>query len=132
VKVLIDSNVIISAVYNPSSKPAHAVRDVCENHELLLCEHILEECYGVIGCKFPQHIPVLDELFATLRYTLVATQRSSGVQIEDLADAPILDAAVIGKADIIISGENHFLSLELKWPRVLTPAQYLKMMSLEK
>jgi hypothetical protein len=33
------SNVLISAVYNPNSKPARAVRDVCENHELLLCDH---------------------------------------------------------------------------------------------
>jgi len=129
VKVLIDSNVLISAVYNPSSKPARAVRDVCENHELLLCDNIVEECYDVIGRKFPQHIPVLDELLATLRYSSIVAPRSSSVQIEDSRDAPILDAAVIGNADIIISGDNHFLSLELGRPKVLTPAQYLKMMN---
>ena len=46
-KVMIDTNVLVSAVYNPDSKPAHAVRDVCENHELLLCDQIVAECYDV-------------------------------------------------------------------------------------
>ena len=59
-KIMIDTNVLVSAVYNPSSKPAHAVRDVCENHELLLCDYIVAECYDVVGRKFPQHTIVLD------------------------------------------------------------------------
>jgi hypothetical protein len=33
---MIDSNVLVSAVYNPNSKPARAVRDACENHFLNL------------------------------------------------------------------------------------------------
>ena len=47
-KIMIDSNVLVSAVYNPSSKPANTVRDVCENHGSLLCDHIVAECYDVI------------------------------------------------------------------------------------
>jgi predicted nucleic acid-binding protein len=45
-KIMIDSNVLVSAVYNPRSKPACAVRDVCENHDLMLCDHIVAECYS--------------------------------------------------------------------------------------
>jgi len=129
-KIIIDSNVLISAVYNPNSKPAHAVRDVCENHELLLCDHIVAECYDVVGRKFPQHTSVLDNLLTTLGYSLVVAPRGGSAHIVDSKDAPILNVAILENVDIIISGDNHFLSLDLERPKVLTPAQYLEMTGL--
>jgi len=50
-----------------------------------------------------------------------------GAPIADPKDAPILNAAIRENVDIIISGDSHFLSLELERPKVLTPAQYLEM-----
>ena len=47
-RVMIDTNVIVSAVYNPKSKPADALGHVCENHDLVLCDHIIAECYDVV------------------------------------------------------------------------------------
>ena len=125
-KIMIDSNVLVSAVYNPSSKPARAVRDVCENHELLLCDHIVAECYDVIGRKFPQHTLVLNKLLNSLGYSLVVAPRVDVTHIADPKDAPILNAAILENVDIIISGDNHFLSLDLERPKVLNPAQYLE------
>ncbi|MCL2081015.1 MAG: putative toxin-antitoxin system toxin component, PIN family [Oscillospiraceae bacterium] len=124
-RIMIDSNVLISAVYNPNSKPARAVREVCENHELLLCDHIVAECYDVVGRKFPQHIQALDKLLTSLGYALVVAPRG-GASIADPKDAPILNAAILEEVDVIISGDDHFLSLNLERPKVLTPAQYLE------
>ena len=125
-RVMVDSNVIISAIYNPNSTPARAVRDVCENHELILCDHIVAECYDVVERKFPQHIPVLDKLLISLGYSLVVAPRGNGSVISDPKDAPILNSAILEGADIIISGDKHFLSLGLEHPKVMTPAQYLE------
>ena len=130
-RIMIDSNVLVSAVYNPDSNPALAVRDVCENHELLLCDHIVAECYDVIGRKFPRHTPVLDKLLTSLGYSLVVAPRGIGAPIADPKDAPILNAAILENVDIIISGDHHFLSLDLERPKVLTPAQYLEMTKAE-
>ncbi len=130
-RIMIDSNVLVSAVYNPNSKPALAVRDVCENHELLLCDHIIAECYDVVGRKFPQHIPVLDRLLTSLGYSLVVAPRGTGAPIADPKDAPILNAAILEDVDIIISGDRHFLSLDMERPKVLTPAGYLEAIGLE-
>ena len=130
-RIMIDSNVLVSAVYNPNSKPAKAVRDVCENHELLLCDHIVSECYDVVGRKFPQPTPVLDKLLTSLGYSLVVAPRGSGAPIADPKDAPILNAAILEDVDVIISGDHHFLSLALERPKVLTPAQYLDTLALE-
>jgi putative PIN family toxin of toxin-antitoxin system len=130
-KVMIDSNVLVSAVYNLNSKPARVVRDVCENHELLLCDHIVAECYDIVGRKFPQHTSVLDKLLTSLGYSLVVAPRGGGAAIADPKDAPILNAAIMENVDVIISGDSHFLSLDMKRPKVMTPAQYLEIAEAE-
>ncbi|MCL2197618.1 MAG: hypothetical protein FWB80_01725 [Defluviitaleaceae bacterium] len=67
-RIMIDTNVIVSAVYNQKSKPAQVLLHVCENHELVLCDYIIAECYDVITRKFPQHIAVFDKLLASIGY----------------------------------------------------------------
>ena len=52
-RIMIDTNVIVSAVYNSKSKPAQVIHHACENHELVLCDYIIAECYDVITRKFP-------------------------------------------------------------------------------
>ena len=51
-RVMVDTNVIISAVYNSISTPARALRNICENHDLVLCDHIIAECYDVVKDVF--------------------------------------------------------------------------------
>jgi predicted nucleic acid-binding protein len=119
---MIDSNFLVSAVYNPYSKPALAVRDVSEKHELVLCDQIVAECYEVVGRKFPQHKPVLDSLLISLGYSLVVAPCGGEVPISDPKDAPILNAAIFENIDIIISGDGHFLSLDMERPKVMNPA----------
>jgi len=123
-RVMIDTNVIVSAVYNPKSKPADVLRHVCENHELVLCDYIIAECYDVIMRKFPQHTIVFDGLLASPGDELFAAP-PKGLEIPDTKDSPILNAAIIADVDVIISGDNHFLSLDMQRPLVLSPNNYL-------
>jgi len=124
-KVVIDTNVIVSAVYNPKSKPAHVLRHVCENNELVLCDYIIAECYDVIMRKFPHHTGAFDKLLASLGYELVAAPRG-GLTMTDPKDSPILNAAITADVDVIISGDKHFLSLNMKRPGVCSPSQYFE------
>lgn len=43
-RVMIDTNVIVSAIYNSKSKPASVLRHICKKHELVLCDYIIAEC----------------------------------------------------------------------------------------
>jgi len=124
-KIMIDTNVLISAVYNQNSLPAKAVRTACENHELLLCDHIINECYDVVNRKFPQHIPVMDKLLSTMVYETVIAPRDPGSLIADPKDAPILNAAILHGVDVIISGDKHFLELDMEHPKTLNVADFL-------
>jgi len=39
---------------------------------------------------------------------------------------PILNAAIIENVDIIISGDKHFLSLNIERPKIMKVAEYLE------
>ena len=125
-RVMIDTNVILSAIYNPKSKPADVLRYVCEEHELVLCDYIIAECHDVITRKFPQNIAAFNNLLETLGYELVAAPRE-GLVMVDPKDSPILNAAINANVDFIISGDKHFLALDLERPQVLSPAKYYEL-----
>jgi len=125
-RIMVDSNVIISAVYSTKSKPADVLSNVCENHDLVLCDQIITECYDVVERKFPQHLQYLDKLFMSLGYEFIVTPRT-GLVMTDPKDSPILNAAILADVDIIVSGDGHFLSLDIERPKIFAPAQYLEM-----
>ena len=126
-KVLIDTNVLISTVYNPLSVPARVVRHVFQNHTLFLTTYIIEECYEVINRKFPQHVETMKKLLSEIDYLIATPNPDKDVMI-NAKDEPILNAAISADVDIIVSGDTHFLSLDLDKPKILTPAQYLSLM----
>jgi len=51
-RIMIDTNVVISALLKQGSVPDIVLHDVCENHELILCDHIISEIYAVAKRRF--------------------------------------------------------------------------------
>ncbi len=39
-------------------------------------------------------------------------------------DQPILNAAITYGVDILITGDKHFLELDLESPQIITPSEY--------
>ena len=124
---MIDTNVIISAILKQGSVPDIVLNDVSENHDLILCDHIINESYDVAKRRFPSKIDVMDELFAHLRYELIPAPRTGKIKIRDIKDQPILNAVIAYGVDILITGDKHFLELDLKIPQIITPSIYKEM-----
>ncbi|MGB7980221.1 MAG: PIN domain-containing protein [Candidatus Nanopelagicales bacterium] len=66
----------------------------------------------------------LDSLLAGIDYEL-ASPSGPSVPISDPDDQPILDAAVAGAVDVIVTGDKAFLSAGLERPRILTARGFL-------
>jgi putative PIN family toxin of toxin-antitoxin system len=123
---MIDTNIFVSAVLFPKSVPAKVVGLACEKHDLILCNHIIDECYDVINRKFPNQISLLDKLLNTMVYELVTAPRDPASLIADPKDAPILNAAILHEVDVIISGDKHFLQLDMEHPKAMKAADFLE------
>jgi uncharacterized protein len=78
----------------------------------------------VVGRKRPDLLPALNAFLTALDYDLaVAGERT--VPIPDPDDQPILDAAVAGAVDVIVTGDKVFLALTVDRPRILSPREFL-------
>lgn len=125
-RILIDTNILISAILFPNSKPAKALLQTVQYHSMVLCDRNIIELREVLKRKAPKHLPDAEVLLAELSYELIPAIDLSEKTIRDATDQPILNAAVIADVDIILTGDKDFLALELERPKCLTAAQFLE------
>lgn len=95
-KILVDTNILISAVLFPQSKPAKALIYTAENHEMVLCDQNLTELREVLNRKAPQALPDAEVLLTELAYDLIPAAPHAQKLIRDTKDQPILNAAILG------------------------------------
>jgi putative PIN family toxin of toxin-antitoxin system len=130
-KVLADTNILISALLWPHSKPASALLYATRYHELVLSDRNIFELRDVLGRKAPHVLADVEVFLAKLAYDLVPAPEYPQKLISDPKDQSILNAAIVADADIIISGDKHFLKLDMARPRVMTASQYLEWIETE-
>ena len=123
-RVLADTNILFSTLLFPNSKPAMALMHAAQAHELVLCDQILFELRDILLRKAPNLLPDMEVFLAELAYELVPTPQYPEKLMADPKDQIILNAAILAEVDIIISGDKHFLNLELEQPKVMTAAAY--------
>ncbi len=63
-KVLVDTNILISAVLFPRSRPATALLRASEYHDMVLCDRNLYELRDVLRRKVPEVLPDAEVLLA--------------------------------------------------------------------
>ena len=130
-RVLIDTNVLISAALNANSTPyqAYIKATYYPNHGLI-CEQNVDELKRIFSKKFPNKMTALDKFLsiALLTLELIPVPKEKNwveTQIRDTNDRPILRAAIEAKADILVTGDKDFLESGIKTPAIMTPAEFL-------
>lgn len=124
-RILIDTNVLFSALLFPSSKPAQLLLYVADNHQIVFCEQNITELHNILKRKAPQYLPDSQVLLDRLSYEMIPSITTTQKLIRDPKDQPILNAAVIYGVDIIVTGDKDFLSLDLKRPKCMSVAEFL-------
>lgn len=131
-RVLIDTNVLISAALNADGIPfqAYAKAASYPNHSLI-CEQNVDEMTRIFNKKFPNRLSALNRFLSiallTLELVPIPTDETiSETQIRDVNDRPILRAAINAKVDVLLTGDKDFLESGLENPMIMTPAEFLK------
>lgn len=127
IRVLVDTNVVISALLFPDSAPSEVLVEVLAGERLVLTRWIIDELHEVVSRKRPDLPPALDTFLAGIDYELAEPGSSGGhgATIADEDDQPILDAALAADVDVIVTGDKHSLALGLDRPLILTPRAFL-------
>ncbi len=124
-RVLVDTNILMSALCWPKSTPAAALYRVAQNHTMILCDRNVTELRDVLRRKAPRFLPDMDVFLAELHYELIPAVDHAEKLIRDAKDQPILNAAIVYEVDVILTGDKDFLALDLERPRCITASQFL-------
>lgn len=131
-RILIDTNVLISAALSVGGTPFQAyVKAASYPNHGLICEQNVDEMKRIFNKKFPHRLAALDKFLSvalmTLEFVPIPTDENvSETQIRDVNDRPILRAAIEAKADVLLTGDKDFLESGVKNPAIMTPAEFLK------
>jgi len=131
VRYVFDTNVIISALLFENSKPAQALRYALANGEVLLSLDLLEELNEVLGReRFNRYLTSeeREEFLEALIERAVLVEITENVQeCRDPKDDKVLELALNGEAQYIISGDRDLLVLHpFRDVLVITADEFLK------
>ncbi|MHB1454222.1 MAG: putative toxin-antitoxin system toxin component, PIN family [Saccharofermentanales bacterium] len=126
---MIDTNVLISIIFFPSSQMNELKTRICKRHTIVLCSQILEELNQVTKRKFPHKLKEIDTFLTELPYELVYTpsfiEKEKFPAIRDEYDYPILATAILENVDVLITGDKDFAEVDVDHPEILTPTRFL-------
>lgn len=125
-RILIDTNILFSALLFPHSRPAQALLYIADNHNMILCDRNITELRDILNRKAPRFLPDAEVLLAEMSYELIPAVDHAEKLIRDAKDQPILNAAIISDVDIILTGDKDFLSLEIEHPKCMSVAQFFE------
>ena len=114
IKVVIDTNVFISAFYLPESRPAEVVLLARRNIILnLTSPEILKEVERVLREKlFWDQAKTRSAIGQIESFSKTVRPQETLAVIADDPDNRILECALAGQANFIISGDKHLLNLK--------------------
>jgi uncharacterized protein len=129
-RVVIDTNVLISGLLSSTSTPARAVDKAVTSAQLVATVETLREVIEKL------HSPKFDRYVHRERRDALLERVASLVEIIDVLqsirasrdpnDDKFLEAAVNGRADVIVTGDKDLLDLHpFRGIAIVTPAVYL-------
>ncbi len=114
-RVVFDTNIFVSAFVVPGSLAEKAVLKIIEREDiLLLSKEVLDELLYTLSTKFSRDreevsrvAVILSEMAEWVRPTIRISV------LEDEPDNRILECAVFGNADVIVTGDKGMLKLRI-------------------
>ena len=128
-RIMLDTNVLLSAILFPSERMNRMMRCIFEEHRLVLSSFIVEELGYVIQRKFPTKAAAVDQMLAAMSYELVYTPRvmdETLFEIRDPKDYPVLYTAIIEDVDVLITGDKDFAEIQVERPEICTPVEFMR------
>jgi putative PIN family toxin of toxin-antitoxin system len=133
VRAVLDTNVVISGALSSGSPPAQALQAARDgSFEMIISGALLQELRSVMGRpKIRGRLGWSTEETAQfvgglMDGALVVTPALAvAVVKEDEADNRVLEAAIAGDADYIVTGDRHLLDIrEYEGISIVTPARF--------
>jgi len=129
VRVVFDTNIFISGLVIPGSLAEKAIFKIIEGKDsLLISKDIINEVLSVLSSKFERDREALSHVAVTLTEIAELVKPSKRIKIfKDEPDNRILESAICGEADFLVTGDKKMLQLrEHKGVKIISLKEYLE------
>ena len=132
-KVMIDTNIFISAALFPNGRAAEALlKALIPPYQPITCDYVVNELHRKFQEKFPHRMMELESFLCTALSVIQVVPTPTELQdaeqkIRDPKDRPILRAALASNADLFLTGDKDFLESPVKDPRIISVASFLEL-----
>lgn len=128
-QIMLDTNIFVSMIFFPSKQTRILAQKITEDHNIVICDYVIEELQIVTERKFPAKRKFLDCFFLELPFKLVYTPKSLDSSefptMRDVKDSPILATAILEDVDVFLTGDKDFLILDIDTPEIMTMTEFL-------
>jgi len=127
-KVVFDTNIFISALVIPGGQAEKAIRRITEGTDtLLISKPIIGEILSVLSRKFSRDSEALSRVAVFLSDLATIVHPAKRIHVlADEADNRVIECAVGGRADAIVTGDKEMLDLkEYLRIRIISLKEYL-------
>ena len=128
-KLVFDTNIFISAFVIPHSKAEKAILRILEGTDsLIISKEIINEVLSVLSAKFHRDSEAISHTALYLSDLAQIVKPVKRIHIlEDDPDNRVLECALHGKADAIVTGDKEVLKLkEFEGIRIMSLKEYLR------
>ena len=127
-RLVFDTNIFISAFIIPQSKAEKAILRILEGTDsLIISKEIIDEVLSVLAAKFHRDSEAISHtaLFLSDLAQIVKPPRKIHI-LEDEPDNRVLECALQGKSDAIVTGDKEMLKLkEFEGIKIISLKEYL-------
>lgn len=132
-KIMIDTNIFISAALFPNGRAAEALyKALAAPYQPVVCDYVIDELHRKFQEKFPDRANALKSFLNTALPAIDVVSTPEAVvdvedRIRDPKDRPILRAALSTGADLFLTGDKDFLESSVEDPRIISVPEFLSM-----
>ncbi len=118
---------------NPNGTPYQAyIKAVTYPNKAVICTQNIEELIRIFNKKFPHRLDSLNRFLSDALLSIEVVPVPSNKMddeslIRDVADRPILRAAIENNIDIFLTGDKDFLEADIDFLSIMTASDFLKL-----
>ena len=128
-RVMLDTNILVSAFVFRSEKMNNLINYLSKSHEIVICSYVIDELKELTKSKFNVKLEKLDEFLNNFPFDLVyspITIETKLFEIWDDSDYIILHTAIVENVDILITGDKDFFDVDIDNPEIMTTSEFLE------
>lgn len=121
-KILLDTNVLISAVVFGGKAKQMIWLLQEKNYEIYVSEYIEQEFKNKLKEKWPTVSDEAYRLYKSIGFPVLKSTNAKLGDLRDPKDVPVLSDAIQYEVDVLVTGDKDFLEADMKRPVILSPA----------